>query len=82
VSPCLRKLDQAGDAYREALAIIQAGQAELRKNPEADMPGFRPCEEHQVRETKYESLREREQKRRQALSDGRKVFDPEIGVER
>jgi hypothetical protein len=82
VSPCLRKLDKTGDAYREALAIIQAGQAELRKNPEADMPGFRPCEEHQVREAKYRALREREQDRRQALSDGRKVFDPEIGVER
>jgi hypothetical protein len=82
VSPCLRKLDKAGDAYREALAIIRAGQDELRKNPEADQPGFRPCEEHQVRETKYQALRDREQDRRQALSDGRKVFEPEIGVKR
>jgi len=79
VSPCLRKLDKAGDAYREALAIIRAGQDELRKNPEADQPGFRPCEEHQVRETKYQALRDREQDRRQALSEGRKAYD--IGMQ-
>jgi len=75
----------AGEEYLrrlEALAIIQAGQAELRKNPESDMPGFRPCAEHQVREAKYQALRNREQNRRQALSDGRKVFDPDIGVAR
>ena len=78
VSPCLRKLDKAGEAYREALAIIQAGQAELRKNPESDMPGFRPCDEHQVREAKYQALRDREQNRCQALSNGRKVYDPDI----
>jgi hypothetical protein len=78
----LQHLDKTGEAYREALAIIQAGHDQLRRTPEADMPGFRPCEEHQLREVKYQSLREREQNRRQALSDGRKVFDPEIGVER
>jgi len=78
-SPCLRKLDQAGDAYREALAIIQAGQAELRKNPEADMPGFRPCAEHQGREAKYEALREREASRRRALAEGRKAYDVGMG---
>ena len=79
-SPCLRKLDQAGDVYREALAIIQAGQDELRKNPEADMPGFHPCEEHQVREAKYQALREREASRRQALAEGRKAYD--VGMQK
>jgi hypothetical protein len=78
LSPCLQKLDQASAAYREALAILRAGQEELRKNPEADMPGFRPCEEHQAREAKYQSLREREQTRRQALADGRKIYDAEV----
>jgi hypothetical protein len=79
VSPCLRKLDKASDAYREALEIIQAGQAELRKNPEADMPGFRPCAEHQVREAKYQTLREREASRRQALAEGGKAYDVGMG---
>ncbi|MCX6901052.1 MAG: hypothetical protein NT105_20450 [Verrucomicrobia bacterium] len=78
LSPCLRKLDKQGEAYREALAIIRAGQEELRQNPEADMPGFRPCEEHQTRQAKYHALREREQNRRQALADGRKVYDVEV----
>ena len=79
-SPCLRKLDKAGDMYREALAIIRAGQDELRKNPEADMPGFHPCEEHQVREAKYQALREREASRRQALAEGRKAYD--VGMQK
>jgi hypothetical protein len=78
LSPCLEKLDKSGEAYREALAIIRAGQAELRQNPEVDMPGFRPCAEHQARQTKYHVLREREQARRQALADGRKVYDAEV----
>jgi hypothetical protein len=80
VSPCLRNLDKAGDAYREALAIIQAGQAELRKNPEADMPGFHPCEEHQIREEQYQALRDREASRRQALAEGRKAYD--VGMQK
>jgi hypothetical protein len=75
LSPCLRQLDKAGEVYRETLAIIEAGRAELRKTPEADMPGFRPCEEHQVREAKYQALREREASRRQALAEGRKAYD-------
>lgn len=81
LSPCLRKLDKASGAYREALAIIRAGQDELRKNPDADMPGFRPCEAHQAREAKYQMLREREQNRRQAMAEDRKVRDPGLGVE-
>jgi len=75
LSPCLQKLDKAGEAYREALAIIQSGQDELRKAPEADMPGFRPCAEHQARETKYQALRAREASRRRALAQGGKVYD-------
>ncbi len=79
VSPCLRKLDKSGEAYREALAIIQAGQAELQQNPEADMLHFRPCEAHQLREAKYQVLREREAGRRQALAEGHKVYD--VGIQ-
>ena len=75
LSPCLRKLDKTGDVYREALEIIKTGQDELRKNPEADWPGFKYCAEHQAREDKYQLMRERENKRRQALVDGRKVYD-------
>ena len=75
LSPCLRKLDQQGDAYREALAIIAAGGEELRANPDADLPGFTYCTEHQAREDKYQRLRERELARRKVLAEGGKTYD-------
>jgi hypothetical protein len=80
LSPCLQKLDSGSDAYREALAILRQGQAELQSNPEADMPGFRYCAEHQTRDLKYERLRERERGRREALADGRRLYDPGISA--
>lgn len=78
LSPCLRKLNQGSEAYREALAIIRAGQTELHNNPDADLPGFHPCKDHQARETKYQALRKREESRHQALVEGRKVYDPGV----
>ncbi len=78
LSPCLKKLTVESDAYREALAIIRAGQNELRDNPEADMPGFVSCAEHQAREEKYQRLRTRERDRRSAIAQGRKIYDPGI----
>jgi hypothetical protein len=79
LSPCLQSLGQESEVYREALAIIRTGQAELLERPEADMPGFRYCAEHQTREDKYHTLFERESVRRKALSEGLKVYDPGIG---
>ncbi|MBE0653818.1 MAG: hypothetical protein IH594_08465, partial [Bacteroidales bacterium] len=78
-SPILGKLDPASEAYREALSIIRAGQELMKKNPEADQPGFIPCADHQAREKKYQRLTERERIRREALATGRKVYDPGIG---
>ena len=74
-SPCLQNLDKTSETYREALAIIRAGHDQLRMTPEADMPGFVPSEEHHAREAKYQRLREREATRRQALAEGRNVYD-------
>jgi hypothetical protein len=79
LSPCLQHLDKNSDAYRQALAIIRAGQEELRRNPEADQPGFVAHHEHQLREEKYQRLRDREAARRAALREGRQVYDPGIG---
>ena len=53
-------------------------QQELRENPEADMPGFACCAEHLAREEKYQRLRSREQARREAIAEGRKIYDPGI----
>jgi len=79
-SPILGKLDPAGQAYREALAIIRAGQKVMKENPEADQPGFVMCADHQAREEKYQRLRERERIRREAIASGKKIYDPGIGA--
>lgn len=38
-SPCLAKLDPRDPCYRQAIAIIRAGQANLRRQPREDMLG-------------------------------------------
>jgi hypothetical protein len=78
LSPCLRQLDRESPAYREALALLQQGQAELQKTPEADLPGFRYGAEHQAREDTYQRLREAEITRRRALAGTGTVYDPGI----
>lgn len=75
LSPCLQDMDKASEAYREALAIIEAGRERLLQRPGADMPGFVPAPEHLEREEKYERLRERELQRRRAIRQGERVYD-------
>ena len=79
LSPILEKLAPASEAYSEVLSIIRAGQDEMKKNPEADQPGFTACADHKAREEKYLRLRDRERGRREALAAGRNVYDPGIG---
>jgi hypothetical protein len=75
-SPALVPLAQRGDPnYAEALAIIQAGRDQLAQRPEADMPGFQPCPIDQQRERKYLQRRQIEAANRQAIREGRKVYD-------
>ncbi len=76
LSPCLRKLDKASDAYREALAIIRAGQAMLKRRPRADMAGFVPAEDGTKRQAFYVKRQEAETRSRKAIREGRKVKDP------
>ena len=74
-SPCLAKLDKNGPAYREALAIVQAGKAMLARRPRADMPGFVPCEVDRRREAKYALREQIELRSREAIREGRRVHD-------
>lgn len=75
-SPCLAAIPDPADPQRaEALAIIRAGQAELAKNPEPDAAGFRPCPVDDWREEKYAARRARELANREAIREGRKVYD-------
>ena len=76
LSPCLTAFSDHSDSkYHEALALIRAGQAELAQNPEADRPGFIPCPEDQRREAKYAARRGIEQRFREAIRTGDKLYD-------
>ena len=76
LSPCLAQFKGTSDAkYAEALAIIRAGKTAYAKRPRADMPGFQPCESDLLREQKYALRRQAELLNRQAIREGRKVYD-------
>ncbi len=76
LSPCLQKLkDQNAPAYREALALIQAGARRLAEKPEADADGFVACEIDQWRDRNYLARREAEQRNRAAIESGRKYYE-------
>ena len=75
LSPGLAKLPQNDPRYAEALAIIRAGQESLMKNPNPDAEGFVACAADQQRERKYEARAEIERRNRQAIREGRKVYD-------
>ena len=75
LSPCLQHLDKDSDAYSEALAIIMEGQRTLKRNPDADLPGFTYCDDHLQRKQTYERLLQDEQRRRKAIAEGQKLFD-------
>lgn len=77
LSPCLADLKEKGGAeYEEALAIIQAGKAMLEQQPRADMPGFVMNPTDAAREKKYQDRAAIEAANRQAIREGRKVYDP------
>lgn len=78
LSPCLQKLDKDSDAYREALAIIEAGRKQLQAVPRADMAGFVPCETDQHRLQKYEERQRVERANREAIEKNNKRYDPGI----
>ncbi len=76
LSPCLTNItDKTSQEYREALAIIIAGQQMLQRRPEADMDGFVPCPTDQWREQKYSARQQVEMRNRAAIRDHRKVYD-------
>ncbi|HEY3323962.1 MAG TPA: hypothetical protein VGP72_26150 [Planctomycetota bacterium] len=75
LSPSLEKLAKDGPEYKEALAIIQAGKEVFAKVPRADMPGFQPCEKDASREAFYAKRREIERRNRDAIREGKKMYD-------
>ena len=77
LSPCLADLKKNDDGrYAEALAIIQAGREMLRNRPRADMEGFAACPLDQSRQERYAGRVEIEERNREAIRLGKRVYDP------
>ncbi|MGO8753370.1 MAG: hypothetical protein ACLQNE_46125 [Thermoguttaceae bacterium] len=75
-SACLRAFRAADTPeYREALALIRAGQAMLAEHPRADMPGFQPCTADQQRLDTCRQRRQVEERAWQALRVNHKIYD-------
>ena len=82
LSPCLQKLEKTSAQYKEALAIIQAGQEQLQKLPRADMNGFVPCQKDRQRLQKYDRRAWIELENRKAILGGRKVYDKDFALDK
>jgi len=83
ISPCLAKWstpEQKQSAeYKEALAIIQKGQATLANTSRGEDPGFEPTiAREKFLQEKYDHLRETERKMREAILSGGRLYDFEI----
>ena len=79
LSPCLANIaDRDSDAWREALAIIEAGRDMLAQRPRADMEGFVMNPVDQARQDKYLHRQEIEMRNRAAIREGRKEYDPDM----
>ncbi|MFA6563237.1 MAG: hypothetical protein WCV00_15105 [Verrucomicrobiia bacterium] len=79
LSPCLAKFTDKNDArYREALAIIEAGEERLARQPREDMMGTRAMPVVAIdleRDGRCQTRSQSEAAARQAMLGDRKVFD-------
>ena len=76
LSPCLDGIRSNNEAaYKEAVAIIRAGQNALKNNPDCDMPGFKPCEADAQRLARYQYLEKLQLKGQEAIRNKKKVYD-------
>ena len=79
LSPVLQRFDDRNDpAYREALAIIRAGQEMLAARPDVGMEGFELSGIDLWREVKYQQRRQIELQYREAIRAGERLYDWEI----
>jgi hypothetical protein len=81
LSPCLKNIQLGGADYLEALAIIETGKRQLENLPRADMEGFQPCEEQQLKLKKYMNRLKIEKENNKAISEGKTVYDKKIKPE-
>ncbi len=79
LSSCLKNIkDTESREYKEALALIQEGTKRLTERPRGDMPGFVACEFDQGREAKYVMREDAEETNRQAILEGKRIYDPQV----
>ena len=81
LSPCLGRIPDKNDPrYREALAILRSGGEMLRKQPGADLPGYRLVSPAETgRETKYQALRQAQAAVREAIVKGERRYENATG---
>lgn len=78
-SPCLEKFSDRNDpACREAVAIIEEGRKALVEKSSAEMADFKPCQVDQTREDKYALRLSIEQRNREAIRTGKKLYDRDM----
>ena len=76
LSACLAGISNKSSAeYREALSIIQSGQAMLAEQPRADMTGFQASMIDRLRFGKYVLRKEVEGRNREAIVTGAKQYE-------
>ncbi|MDP6543081.1 MAG: hypothetical protein QGH60_03765 [Phycisphaerae bacterium] len=82
LSPCLARIKggKTAPAYKQALAIIKASAAALKKVPRCDMEGFIPCEADRKRLKKFDYLDGIEKKYRKAIRTGKKLYDRDVAT--
>ncbi|MCA9434041.1 MAG: hypothetical protein KC940_26205, partial [Candidatus Omnitrophica bacterium] len=76
LSHVLERIDEKDSKeYAESLAIIKEGQANLERQPRADMDGFRPSPVDELRQEKYQSRHQVEMLNRTSIVRGAKRYD-------
>jgi hypothetical protein len=76
MSPCLAEFNNKEDPqYQEALALIQIGKERLAQRSRGDVSDIRPCEKDVQREAFYQERLRIEQRNREAILEGKKVYD-------
>ncbi|MCF7957315.1 MAG: hypothetical protein K9M57_02570 [Phycisphaerae bacterium] len=78
LSPCLQNLSKGSRQYNDALAIIKEGAEQLKMKPRCDMDGFVPCEVDRRRLSRYGWYEGVAEQFKQAIRQGRKLYDRDI----
>ena len=74
-SRMLEKMDTSSENYKKAVELIREGGKRLAEKPDADAPGFKPCDQDVERELRYQDRLNVERSIYEAIRDGKKIYD-------